>query len=35
MEKKNTSSVFAEKDLFLGIDVHKKRWVVSVRGNEL
>lgn len=35
MEKKNSSSVFNDKNLFVGIDVHKKRWVVSVRSYDL
>jgi len=33
--KSNTSSVFKGKNLFIGIDVHKKRWVVSVRSYDL
>ncbi len=35
MEKKNFTSAFNDKDLFVGIDVHKKRWVVSVRSYDL
>jgi transposase len=34
MEAKS-ESVFKDKDLFVGIDVHKKRWVVSVRSYDL
>lgn len=29
------TSCFKDKDLFIGIDVHKKRWVVTVRTYEL
>ncbi|MFZ5948057.1 MAG: IS110 family transposase [Stygiobacter sp.] len=35
MEKKNSTSVFRDKNLFVGIDVHKKRWVVTVRCDTL
>lgn len=35
MEKEKSSSVFKDKNLFVGIDVHKKRWVVSVRSYDL
>ncbi len=34
METKS-DSVFKDKNLFVGIDVHKKRWVVSVRSYDL
>jgi transposase len=34
METK-TESVYKEKNLFVGIDVHKKRWVVTVRTYDL
>ena len=34
METK-TESVFKDKNLFVGIDVHKKRWVVCVRSYDL
>ena len=30
-----TESAFKDKNLFVGIDVHKKRWVVSVRSYDL
>lgn len=29
------TSCFKDKDLFIGIDVHKKRWVVTIRSYEL
>lgn len=35
MEKKKSSFVFNDKNLFVGIDVHKKRWVVTVRSYDL
>lgn len=33
--KTNTRSVYKGKDLYIGIDVHKKRWVISVRSYDL
>src|SRR4030067_933417 len=33
--KKNSESGFAGKNLFVGIDVHKKRWVVTFRTYDL
>jgi transposase len=36
MEKEKTSvSVYKDKQIFVGIDVHKKRWVVSIRSYDL
>ncbi|MCL4549470.1 MAG: transposase [Bacteroidetes bacterium] len=35
MEKGKTSSVYKDKNIFVGIDVHKKRWVVSIRSYDL
>jgi len=36
MEKENSSvSVYKDKNIFVGIDVHKKRWVVSIRSYDL
>ena len=34
MEKEKTS-VYKDKQIFVGIDVHKKRWVVSIRSYDL
>lgn len=34
-EEKSLSGYFSNKDLYVGLDVHKKRWVVSVRTYEL
>ncbi len=33
--KEKIESCFSEKNLFVGIDVHKKRWVVTVRTYDL
>ncbi len=35
MEKEKTSSVYKDKNIFVGIDVHKKRWVISIRSYDL
>lgn len=36
MEKEKTSvSVFKDKNIYVGIDVHKKRWVISIRSYDL
>jgi len=36
MEKENsTRSYYKDKDLSVGINVHKKRWVVTVRSYDL
>ncbi|MBU0560350.1 MAG: hypothetical protein ABIJ40_13345 [Bacteroidota bacterium] len=34
-EEKSVSGYFSGKDLYIGLDVHKKRWVVSVRTYDL
>mgnify|MGYP006948912601 FL=1 len=34
-EEKKISGYFSGKDLYVGLDVHKKRWVVSVRTYDL
>jgi transposase len=34
-EEKEVSGYFSGKDLYVGLDVHKKRWVVSVRTYDL
>jgi len=31
----NSVSFFDKKDIYIGIDVHKKRWVVTVRTYDL
>lgn len=35
MEKEKVTSVYKDKNIFVGIDVHKKRWVVSIRSYDL
>lgn len=35
MEKEKITSVYKDKQIFVGIDVHKKRWVVSIRSYDL
>lgn len=35
MEKEKVASVYKDKNIFVGIDVHKKRWVVSIRSYDL
>ena len=34
-EEKAASGYFSNKDLYIGLDVHKKRWVVTVRTYDL
>lgn len=33
--KKKVDSVYENKVIYVGIDVHKKRWVVTVRSYDL
>jgi len=35
MKTKNNSLSFKGKDFFIGINVHKKHWTVTIRHNEL
>jgi len=35
MKEESVSGYFSNKDLYIGLDVHKKRWVVSIRTYDL